>query len=325
MRALRLLQILFSIFIIQLYACKPHAVPRTKPHTLIVLELDTAGFYKQPAASSTANIRHLSEKAADVIMQRLIKLGIDERNFELSEEMNLITLKLWQPPNNSLPIDNILKVLQAKGKLEFWNVYDTRRIFPMIFPDKNNFENDSIHKVLSKLLNISSQIIQEPGKNANYIGDARIADTCSINAILSKFILPPDLHFLWSIRRHSWDESVILYPAKGHYPSLLNPVITDAEIAIDPNFEKWYNIKFIMDSATAFKWKRITNENHEQNIAITIDNNVVTSLFIQGTVENGNCAIYGSFTKEKANEIAALIAGGKMPTALNIVEQKIEN
>src|ERR1700722_11480350 len=95
MKINRLIKLSFLIFIIQLFACRPK--PHTGPHDLIVLELDTAGFYKQPGKNNPANIRFLAKKAATVIRQRLETMEIDEDNFELSDTNNLVTLKLWQP------------------------------------------------------------------------------------------------------------------------------------------------------------------------------------------------------------------------------------
>ncbi len=332
MRLIRPLQILFFIFILQLYACHPSSVPRTNPHTLIVLQLDTTGFYKHPGESNLANIRFLAKKTAVVLRQRLIKMGIEDNNMEFKDTNNLITFKLWQPEADSVDLSRIRKIVQSTFNLGFWETYKAKRVFAFLFEPGNTYEYDSLKSIQSQLFRLlriqftidQNRITREIPENQAALGSAYANDTSQINTLLRKFILPRDMHFLWGKKQKESSDLIELYVAKGTEPALYNPSFLDVHSGPGNEGSGSYEIAFKMDESGALKWKRLTGANLEQFIAMTIDNQVYFCPIVKNEIPNGRCTISGSFTKSEASDFAALLSAGGLPAPLHIVEEKIE-
>jgi preprotein translocase subunit SecD len=321
------LPILFFIFIIQSFGCKPGFIRRTGPHSVVVLELDTFGFYKIPGENNPANIRFLAKKASAVIEGRLIKLGINDDQFQLSDTNNLLTLKFWQKGEVKIPMERIRNLLQASGNLGFWEMYDAVQVVSD-FSWKDDTIESNEHKTLITELEQSlkidvNRINNARGNHDPLIGYAEPKDTEKIDKILSKVNLPKDMHFLWSFKTSKENNLVSLYAAKGNKPALSNEVIYEA-LAKKGNYGN-YEIDFTMNDEGTKKWKELTKANVMKDIAITFDEKVVVCPRVMDEIPNGKCTVTGDFSADEANDLAAILSAGNMPVSIRIVQENIEN
>jgi SecD/SecF fusion protein len=69
------------------------------------------------------------------------------------------------------------------------------------------------------------------------------------------------------------------------------------------------------------QWSRMTSENINRLVAITMDNVVYSAPQVRGAINQGNTQISGSFTFDEANDLAGLLNGGALPAPLVIKEK----
>ena len=66
---------------------------------------------------------------------------------------------------------------------------------------------------------------------------------------------------------------------------------------------------------------RMTSENINRRVAISMDNVVYSAPVVRGAINNGNTQISGDFTFDEANDLAGLLNGGALPAPCVIKEQ----
>jgi SecD/SecF fusion protein len=69
------------------------------------------------------------------------------------------------------------------------------------------------------------------------------------------------------------------------------------------------------------QWGRMTSENIDRLVAITMDNVVYSAPVVRGAIMSGNTQISGDFTFDEANDLAGLLNGGALPAPCVIKEQ----
>jgi SecD/SecF fusion protein len=69
------------------------------------------------------------------------------------------------------------------------------------------------------------------------------------------------------------------------------------------------------------QWGRMTSENINRLVAITMDNVVYSAPVVRGAIMSGNTQISGDFTFDEANDLAGLLNGGALPAPCVIKEQ----
>lgn len=75
------------------------------------------------------------------------------------------------------------------------------------------------------------------------------------------------------------------------------------------------------DSQGAKRFARATTENVNKPFAIIVDDVVISAPNINEPILGGSAQISGGFTVESANELAVQLRSGKLPVALNVVEE----
>lgn len=82
-------------------------------------------------------------------------------------------------------------------------------------------------------------------------------------------------------------------------------------------------VSFRFDSVGAKRFARATQENTGKPFAIILDGQVISAPRINEPILGGSGIISGNFTTESANELAILLRSGKLPVALEVVEQRV--
>lgn len=68
------------------------------------------------------------------------------------------------------------------------------------------------------------------------------------------------------------------------------------------------------------KFSKATADNIGKQIAIVLDNSVISAPTVQAVINDGSAMISGNFTAESAEELAALIRAGSLPFNLKVIE-----
>ncbi len=171
-----------------------------------------------------------------------------------------------------------------------------------------------------------------------HMGVAKRNDTTAINKLLArpeiKALFPVDARLVWGakpIKIYS-DEiaddegKYALYMIKKtpgiNKAPLEGDVIVSTSSSPDPTGEMSVGIK--MNSVGAKKWAQMTekafNEGNRE-IAIVLDNEVVSAPYIKQPITGGNSSISGSFSVQEANDLASILEVGKLPASINIIQE----
>ena len=97
--------------------------------------------------------------------------------------------------------------------------------------------------------------------------------------------------------------------------------LTDAQASFDQQTNQpIVNFRFNIRGAQRFG--QATTENLGRQLAIVLDNRVISAPTIQSPITGGSGQISGSFTVEQVNNLAVLLRSGALPAKLTIVEER---
>lgn len=81
-------------------------------------------------------------------------------------------------------------------------------------------------------------------------------------------------------------------------------------------------VNFRLDSAGAKLFGKLTSDNVGRNLAIVLDDRIVTAPTIRSAINGGSGEISGSFTSQEASQVALLLRSGALPAPLTVVEER---
>ncbi|MEL6412711.1 MAG: protein translocase subunit SecD, partial [Bacteroidota bacterium] len=176
--------------------------------------------------------------------------------------------------------------------------------------------------VISSLLRLSKS-----GYGLTYAVD----DVAKIKTILErsdvKALLPSNLQWLWDVKPQQLADGTAVmsvYPItqrRGGQAALEGDVVTDARQVFDERGQPAVSMQ--MNSSGARAWKRVTADNIDRRIAITLDDHVYSAPAVKTEIPNGYSQITGNFTLEEAKDLANILKAGSLPAPVKIVEEAI--
>ena len=102
-------------------------------------------------------------------------------------------------------------------------------------------------------------------------------------------------------------------------PAVEGEHLVDAQPAFDGG-EAIVSFKF--NTIGGRKFGEVTKNNVDEQLAIVLDNEVISAPTIKGAILGGNGTISGSFTVKSANDLALLLRSGALPAPLEILEER---
>jgi SecD/SecF fusion protein len=189
-------------------------------------------------------------------------------------------------------------------------------------------EYEAKYPLLSKLFLNNRQPMQD-GKLGALVGQSLGKDTAEVNRMLNmeivKKILPQNLVLCWHAKTGK-DKSptyqLIALKSVGEQGSVLDgKYIVDAKQ--DFNDRAGNEISMNMNTEGARLWKKITENNIGNAIAIVLDHLVYSYPTVNNVIPNGRSSITGGFTVEEAKDLANLLKAGKLPAPAVIVSEEI--
>ncbi len=148
-------------------------------------------------------------------------------------------------------------------------------------------------------------------------------------------LFPKDVKFLWSrkpIKDPKTGELTDLYELYAikmergttHAP-LEGDHVTNAIATPDPNTGEM-KVSLSMDDAGARKWGQMTTKAAQDNnreIAIVLDDEVVSAPRVINPILSGDSEITGNFTTQEAKDLANILQVGKLPARTQIIQEAI--
>ncbi|MCF8408598.1 MAG: protein translocase subunit SecDF [Crocinitomicaceae bacterium] len=170
--------------------------------------------------------------------------------------------------------------------------------------------------------------------NANdfAVGSAKVADKSKAEELLRRSdvlaLFPDDLKFMWSAEPEKMDDKTKemgyrLYACKvpeSGKADVGGKDILKASTGYDSQNGD-ITVDLQMTSEGADKWAKMTAENVNKFIAITMDEVVYSAPRVNQAINGGNTQISGNFTVEEAKDLAGLLNGGALPAPCVIKEQ----
>ena len=138
-------------------------------------------------------------------------------------------------------------------------------------------------------------------------------------------VIPPDAEFLWSsepfkVADKSYRELFLVKKES----ELSGQYLTDARVTIgnDAKSAGRPEVNFTMNRKGARIFSRVTGANIGKQLAIVLDDRVVSPPRISTRIPDGRGRITGSYTMEEAKVLSIILTAGAMPTNVNFVEER---
>jgi SecD/SecF fusion protein len=152
-----------------------------------------------------------------------------------------------------------------------------------------------------------------------------------------KSAFPKDLEFRWAAKpvtltsttgEDDTNDMYFLHAIKTRRGSLDAPIegdrIVDARPSSNRNGQTTVTLK--MDNAGSKVWADMTTraaQDNNREIAITLDDEVVSCPSVNGPITGGDTEITGSFTVQEATDLANILQVGKLPARTKIIQESL--
>ena len=97
--------------------------------------------------------------------------------------------------------------------------------------------------------------------------------------------------------------------------------LLDAKPTVDKTTNET-TVSFSLDRVGAKRFGRVSMGNIGKNLAIILDNKIISAPTIREAITTGNGQISGNFTFQSATDLALLLRSGALPAPLNIIEER---
>ncbi|WP_445678576.1 protein translocase subunit SecD [Radicibacter daui] len=104
-------------------------------------------------------------------------------------------------------------------------------------------------------------------------------------------------------------------------PVVSGDTLTDAQPSFDQQSGRPV-VNFKFDSIGARRFGDVTRDNIGHQLAIVLDDKVVSAPVIQSAITGGSGVISGSFSVQEANDLALLLRAGALPAPLTVLEER---
>ena len=131
--------------------------------------------------------------------------------------------------------------------------------------------------------------------------------------------LPPDMEILQGSPERGSDAGNLFYLMKK-IPPVTGTDLKDAKPGLDENNQP--AVHFDLKPEGAVKFGKLTGDNIGRNLAIVLDNRVVSAPRIDGRITDTG-RISGGFTPERANDLSLVLKSGALPASLTYLEQNV--
>ena len=284
------------------------------------------------------------DRAFSVLRARIDKFGVVQPNIQQLEQEGRILVELPGVKDH----ERVKRLLQSTAQLEFWETTNVQelQVFlananALITAEKEAeeplaFEVDSLNldSLNSGIGNPFYELMGVQYAFGARLGVVSEEDTAKVNAIMSRpdirSLLTGDLRntkFLWSAKPLEVEgeevglEYVAIKSNRDDKPQLGGDVIVDANSQIDPTGS--VNVSMRMNAEGAKKWKKLTENNIDRQVAIVLDNYVYSFPTVNDVIPNGSSSISGNFTVEEAEDLSNILKAGKLPAPAKIIQSEI--
>ncbi|MEO8412919.1 MAG: protein translocase subunit SecDF [Ginsengibacter sp.] len=291
-----------------------------------------------------------------ILSKRIDQFGVAQTSINIDENKDIITVEL---PGVQDAV-RVRKLLQASAHLQFWEVYNIGEISKNIEDaDKSlsqyqsgtktdttkNINDTTANKAdslqastnqhpLADVIHFIGPQQDKSGKQQYFAAIANVEqrDTSKANQYLNLDVVknnfPANLKFLYGPeqkddktgRRYFELYAVKTIPGSDK-AKLEGEGVEDASADYDEHGRP--AIKMQMTPTGSRTWARMTTDNVNRPIAISLDDIVYSAPNVNGPIEGGNSEISGNFTVQEAQDLSSILKIGKIDAPAKIVQEQI--
>jgi len=237
-------------------------------------------------------------------------------------------------PNRLADIKKITRafIKSSKGRLELFSLEDGAKILT-ISPTKAHsakLTKDAVERsleIVRQRLNESGLVdptVTKQGDDGILVQLPGVDDPGYIRSLLGT---TAKMTFHWAANAESSDVIRTQGVHKDENYSLEERVALEGEHIEDANLIFNHNsgqpaVSFVLDKEGARLFGEMTKNNINRQLAIVLDDKVITAPVIHSEINGGRGEISGSFTVAEANKLALLLRAGALPAPLNVIEER---
>tara|TARA_B110000211_G_C14085551_1_gene556502 strand:+ start:677 stop:3517 length:2841 start_codon:yes stop_codon:yes gene_type:complete len=284
------------------------------------------------------------DRAFSVLRARIDKFGVVQPNIQQLEQEGRILVELPGVKDH----ERVKRLLQSTAQLEFWETTNVQEL-QVFLANVNSVltaekEAENPASLLTDSLNLDSlttgvgnpfyELMGVQYAFGARLGVVSLEDTAKVNAIMNRSdissLLAGDLRntkFMWSAKSLVVEgeevglEYVAIKSNRDDVPQLGGDVIVDANTQIDPTGS--VNVSMRMNAEGAKKWKKLTENNIDRQVAIVLDGYVYSFPTVNDVIPNGSSSISGNFTIEEGEDLSNILKAGKLPAPAKIIQSEI--
>ena len=291
---------------------------------------------------------NLEETVADsrnVIANRIDQFGVVQPNIQqLEGGQGRIMVEM----PGVKEVSRMRKLLESSANLEFWEVYASKEIYPVLaqigqqYDMGDTAEADSVAADTTKATTTAA-IAAKGGKDGKkkfqemlqlrsddycVVGYANSTNIATIDSILSlpsaQRLLGADVKLRWSAKpadgvgKHIYE----LYCLRGLKPAMEGDVVTDAKDGFD-QLKNSPEVSMEMNEEGARAWANLTKKNVGHPVAIVLDNLVYSAPNVNQEITGGRSQITGHFTLQDTKDLASTLKSGRMKAPVVVVQSEV--
>jgi SecD/SecF fusion protein len=300
-------------------------------------------YFKSLISSSMTGVEQIMNR-------RINQFGVAQPNIQKDLAKNRLYIELPGVQDEN----TVAEKLQSTANLEFFETYTptqiksewdladavSRRAEVVVDPSDTIVAKDTLAK--DTLKNKSSlkplvgknkglkDLIQPVGEYA--IGSVSGENKSAVEVLLRRSDVmsnfSPSIKFMWSaeaeeVNAKTKQVAYMLYACKvpeSGKARVNGSHIAKASTGFDQRDGK-ITVDLQMTAEGSDEWGKMTTENVNRIVAITMDNVVFSAPTVINEITTGNTQISGSFSFEEAESLAGLLNGGALPAPCTILEQ----
>lgn len=249
---------------------------------------------------------NLLNESCSIIKNRLKDYGL--QGFEVSA--NEIRKSIDITFNDKVNVNEILPLIIAKGKIEFYETYDRLDVIKLMAKDDK----------LYSLLNIPSENPAIDHSSA-ILGYCNIQNKSQVDSYIAEYyVSKPDqgIKYLWS-KRSNKDGNYILYLLK-HQAAMDKSQISETAVMKQNKATDNSDLMINFNNTGTLLWQNLSKSNIGKQIAVVIDNVVYCAPKVMGEINNGKCVISGDFSIKEVTCLKSLINNGELSLEFKLKE-----
>ena len=292
----------------------------------LLLEIDNDPVIEQKLQNLTTTIRNYF-KEKDI---RINNIKIIDQNifFNASEQNKQIIIDVFNDENSDLnpyyPRFKSHQLILEETELNFKVNFSRQGLITL----KTSSQDQAIEIVRRRIDEIGTNEpnILKRGNDRILVELPGLDDPMRIKSLLGK-TANLTFRFVSNSNQDSFGVEKIPYEDGSKEDFVSKRIILSGENLLDaqPRMNNQTNetvVSFTLDRVGSKRFGKATSANIGRQLAIILDDKIISAPVIRDTIASGSGQISGGFTFQSATDLALLLRSGALPAPLNIIEER---